>query len=56
MHDNAWTATLSCLAQKESDLNRVLTPCLDDHQLNEEDFAEKGELGKTPARLVRQLG
>ena len=35
-----------------SKLKPVSTPCIDDHQLNPEDFEAKGQLTKTCARIV----
>ena len=41
--------------QKASDLQKVSTPCLDDHQIAPEDFVSKGKLSSTASRIVMKV-
>ena len=43
---------LSLSGLKESTLKRAATPCIDDHQLQPEDFVNKGELSEHASKCV----
>ena len=40
---------------KESDLKLAWTPCIDDHQLTEEDYVTRGKVADTCARIVLKI-
>ena len=55
-HAEGCVDTYLALAGKKADsLKLVATPCIDDHQLSEEDFVVRGELADIACRVVLKV-
>ena len=46
MRRNAWKDIANCPIQRVEQLDKVSTPCLDDHQFKKEEFETVGEVSK----------